>query len=213
MKKNFIIRNIIIAILLIIIIGGASYYFIKKNGRKYEVAKIENYNYFVLKKNNLSGVIDKTGKTIIEPNYEEVKIPNPEKEIFICYNSEKTKILNAKGQELFTQFKNIEPIRLKNIASDLMYEKSVLKYSEDSKYGLINFEGKKVTNAIYDEIEGLPYKEGELLVKQTDKYGVINIKGNIGPITYFIPCSFSDNIISFPIVLKFKYLYFVVLLL
>ena len=178
MKKNFIIRNIIIAILLIIIIGGASYYFIKKNGRKYEVAKIENYNYFVLKKNNLSGVIDKTGKTIIEPNYEEVKIPNPEKEIFICYNSEKTKILNAKGQELFTQFKNIEPIRLKNIASDLMYEKSVLKYSEDSKYGLINFEGKKVTNAIYDEIEGLPYKEGELLVKQTDKYGVINIKGN-----------------------------------
>ena len=140
--------------------------------------KIENYNYFVLKKNNLSGVIDKTGKTIIEPNYEEVKIPNPEKEIFICYNSEKTKILNAKGQELFTQFKNIEPIRLKNIASDLMYEKSVLKYSEDSKYGLINFEGKKVTNAIYDEIEGLPYKEGELLVKQTDKYGVINIKGN-----------------------------------
>ena len=178
MKKNFIIRNIIIAILLIIIIGGASYYFIRKSGRKYEVAKIENYNYFVLKKNNLSGVIDKTGKTIIEPNYEEVKIPNPEKEIFICYNSEKTKILNAKGQELFTQFKNIEPIRLKNIASDLMYEKSVLKYSEDSKYGLINFEGKKVTNAIYDEIEGLPYKEGELLVKQTDKYGVINIKGN-----------------------------------
>ena len=178
MKKNFIIRNIIIAILLIIIIGGASYYFIKKNGRKYEVAKIENYNYFVLKKNNLSGVIDKSGKTIIEPIYEEVKIPNPEKGIFVCYNSEKTKILDDKGQEVFTQFKNIEPIRLKNIASDLMYEKSVLKYSEDSKYGLINFEGKKVTNAIYDEIEGLPYKEGELLVKQTDKYGVINIKGN-----------------------------------
>lgn len=178
MKKNFLIRNIIIAILLIIIIGGVSYYFIRKSGRKYEVAKIENYNYFVLKKNNLSGVIDKSGKTIIEPIYEEVKIPNPEKGIFVCYNSEKTKILDDKGQEVFTQFKNIEPIRLKNIASDLMFEKSVLKYSEDSKYGLINFEGKKVTNAIYDEIEGLPYKEGELLVKQTDKYGVINIKGN-----------------------------------
>ena len=47
MKKNFWIRNIILAILLIVIIGGVSYYFIKKNGRKYEIEKVENYNYFI----------------------------------------------------------------------------------------------------------------------------------------------------------------------
>ena len=49
MKRNFIIRNIIISIILITIIAGLSYYFIKENGKKYEIAKVENYNYFVLK--------------------------------------------------------------------------------------------------------------------------------------------------------------------
>ena len=179
MKKNFWIRNIILAILLIVITVGVSYYFIKKNGRKYEIEKVENYNYFVLKQNNLSGVIDKEGNKVIEPNFDEVKIPNPEKGIFVCYKSEQTKVLNEKGEDIFSKYKNIEPIRLKNIASDLMYEKSVLKYSENGKLGLINLKGSKITNPIYDRIEGLPYKEGELLVKQNDKYGVINIKGNI----------------------------------
>lgn len=75
-------------------------------------------------------------------------------------------------------YEKVEPIKLKNIASSLMYEKSVFKYMKDGKYGLIDFNAKEVTKPIYDEIEGLPYKEGELLVKQNDKYGVINIKGN-----------------------------------
>lgn len=60
-----------------------------------------------------------------------------------------------------------------------MYEKSVLKYKENDKYGLIDFSGKKITKPIYDEIDSVSYKEGELLVKQNDKFGVINIKGNV----------------------------------
>ena len=179
MKRKYLIRNIIIISLLILIVAGVSYFLIKKNGRKYEISKVENYNYFVLRHDNQTGVIDKTGKIIINPQYDEVVIPNPEKGIFVCYDSEKTKVLTENGQEIFSEYKNIEPIRLKNIASDLMYEKSVLKYSENNKYGIINYEGKKISNPIYDEIEGLPYKEGELLVKQNEKYGVINIKGNI----------------------------------
>lgn len=178
MKRNFIIRNIILAIILIAIIIGVSYYLIRENGRKYEIAKIEEYNYFVLKQDNLAGVIDKLGNKIIESEYEEIKIPNPEKAVFVCYKEDEVKILNAEKQEIFTEYEQVEPIRLKNIASNLIYEKSVLKYSEQGKYGLINLEGKKVTKPIYDEIEALPYKEGELLVKQNDQYGVINIKGN-----------------------------------
>ena len=178
MKRNFIIRNIIISIILITIIAGVLYYFIKENGKKYEIAKVQNYNYFVLKQNNLSGVIDKAGNKIIETEYQEVKIPNPEKAVFACYKEDRIKILNADKQEIFTEYEKVEPIRLKSIASNLMYEKSVLKYFEQGKYGLVNFEGKKITKPIYDEIEALPYKEGELLVKQDDKYGVVNIKGN-----------------------------------
>lgn len=63
------------------------------------------------------------------------------------------------------------------ITSEVPYEKSVLKYKENGKYGIINFEGKVITEAIYESIESLLYKEGCLLVKQKDKYGVINING------------------------------------
>ncbi len=178
MKRNFIIRNIILAILAIIIIVGVSWYFIYQNGRKYEIEKVENRNYFILNQDNKIGVIDRNGNIIIDPIYEEIKIPNPEKPLFACYNNDSIKILNANKEEILTDYQKVEPIRLESIASDLMYEKSVLKYLENGKYGLINFDGKKITKPIYDEITGVPYKEGELLVKQNEKYGVINIKGN-----------------------------------
>lgn len=177
MKK----RYIIIAIVLLVSVAIASiiiYNNIAENGKKYEIEQVKQYNYFLLKQDDLYGVIDKKGNIIIEPNYTEIKIPNPEKGIFICYQEENTKILNEKKEEVLTQYSNIEPIRLKNIASDLMYEKSVLKYKKDGKYGLIDFYGKEITKPIYDEIDSLSYKEGELLVKQNEKYGIINIKGN-----------------------------------
>ena len=178
MKRNFIIRNVILAILAIVIIVGAVWYFIYQNGRKYEIEKVESRNYFVLNNENKMGVIDRSGNIIIDANYEEVKIPNPEKPLFACYNGDAVEILNANNEKILIDFEKVEPIRLESIASDLMYEKSVLKYLENGKYGLVSFDGKKITKPIYDEITGLPYKEGELLVKQNEKYGVINIKGN-----------------------------------
>ncbi len=88
-------------------------------------------------------------------------------------------VKNDKKEEILTQFEDVEPIRLKNITSDLMYEKSILKYKQNNKYGIIDFSGKKLTRPIYDEIDSLPYKEGELIVKQNEKYGILNMNGNI----------------------------------
>lgn len=178
MKRNFIIRNVIIAIILIAIIVGVSVYFIYTNGRKYEIEQVTTYNYFVLKKDNLSGVIDRGGNTIIDAEFDNVIIPNPEKALYVCYEGDNTKVLNERKEEILTDYQNVEPIQLQNISSDLMYEKSVLKYEQDGKFGLIDFEGKEIAKPIYESIDGLPYKEGELLVKQDGKYGVINIKGN-----------------------------------
>ncbi len=177
MKK----KHIIIAIIILILIAIASfvgYNIIVENGRQYEIDKVEQYNYFILKQNELFGVIDTKGNIVIEPQYTEIKIPNPEKAVFVCYKGENVKILNESKQEMFTEYGKVEPIRLKNVVSDLMYEKSILKYTLDGKYGLLDFQGKKITKPIYDEIDSLPYKEGALLVKQEEKYGVINIKGN-----------------------------------
>ena len=178
MKRTFRIWVSIIVIILIAAIVGVAYYFIKENSRKYEIATVENYQYLTLKKDDSFGVIDKNQNVIIEPNYTEVTVPNPEIPVFVCYQDEEIIILNEQKQEIFSEYERVEPIRLKNIASDLMYEKTVLKYTENGKYGLIDYTGKKITKAIYEELDSLPYKEGELLVKQDGKYGVINIKGN-----------------------------------
>ena len=180
MKKKTIVK-IIFLIIIIIAIGA---FFIIKNiqekAKTYEIATIEkeDYQYFVYNTEGKYGVIDKAGKTIIPANYTQVKIPNPSKAVFVCYTDETTQVYNEKNEPIFTEFQNIEPLNLKNISGDLIYEKTVLKYKQDEKYGLISIEGKKITNPIYENIDTLQYKEGELLVKQDNKLGIINIKGN-----------------------------------
>lgn len=178
MKKKHIVGIIIISIIIIAAVGVFIAKKVIEDGKKYEIEKVDNYEYFTLKVDNKYGVINKEGKQIINTEYTNVIIPNPQKPVFICYTSDSTKVLNQNGKEIFTEFKSIEPIKLKNIASSLMYEKSILTYKENEKFGLINLEGKKLTKAIYNKIEGLPYKEGELLVQKEGKYGVINLKGN-----------------------------------
>ncbi len=177
MKNKKIIILVAIIIIILSIVGYFIIQKIQKENRKYEIEKIAEYKYFVVKEDNKYGVIDNQGDKIIETKYEDVKIPNPEKDVFICYEEENTKVLNQNKEEIFIDYEEIEPLRLKNISSDLMYEKSTLKYKKDGKYGIIDFNGKKITNAIYEEIDTLQFKEGELIVKKDGKYGVINIKG------------------------------------
>ena len=59
----------------------------------------------------------------------------------------------------------------------LPYEKSVLKYEKEGKFGLIDFEGKEITKPIYEELSSVKYKEGEILAKKNGKCGVISHKG------------------------------------
>ena len=116
MKRTFIIRNIIIAVIIICLVASIVYYFSQRVDRDYEIEKVEEYNYFILKSQDKYGVIDKNGNTIIDVKYDDVKIPNPSKALFICYEGENTKVLQDKNEEIFTEYKNVEPIRLKDIA-------------------------------------------------------------------------------------------------
>lgn len=152
--------------------------------KDYKVENVGKEKYFVLLCGNKVGVIDGKGEIIINPEYYEIHIPNPSKAIFVCYydyNSKtgkcRTKVINEKGVELFTKYNNLETIELNAIETTMPYEKNLLKYENKGKYGLIDLEGKKLTEAIYEEINGLSCKEGELLVKKEGKYGVISSKG------------------------------------
>ena len=130
-------KAIIFLITIVVIIAGVI--FAKKVLNKkydYKIEEISEFKYYIYKDSNKYGVIDETGKIIIEANYEKIIIPNPSKAIFICYNENKTEVFNQNKEKLFSKYESVEPIKLKNVAGTLNYEKSVLKYKQDGKYGL-----------------------------------------------------------------------------
>ena len=50
--------------------------------------QFSNYEYFVLYSNEHAGVVDRTGKKIIDISYVRIDIPNPQKDVFVCYSDD-----------------------------------------------------------------------------------------------------------------------------
>jgi len=180
--KSIIIGVVSLIIIVAVIVGAIIY--INSKDISYELEKVEKYSYFKLYQNEKYGVIDDKGNVLIEASYDVINIPNPSKAVFICYyeynettGEYKTKVLNEKKEEILTGYEQVLPLMCEESTSNIPFEKSVLKYKENGKYGIIDFNGKKITKPLYEEIESLEYREGSLLVKQNGKYGVINIKG------------------------------------
>lgn len=180
--RNIIIAIIIIAIIIVATIGVIVYKNI--NDKSYELEKVQKYSYFKLYKNQKYGVIDEKGNIVIDAVYDELNIPNPSKPVFVCYSDYnettgeyKTKVLNEKKEQILTSYEQVLPLMNEESTSNIPFEKTVLKYRENGKYGIIDFNGKRITKPIYEEIESLEYREGSLKVRQNGKYGVINIKG------------------------------------
>ena len=196
------IRWIIIGIVAVIIIAISIMAIINEVQLHYKVEEISEYNYFTLEQNQKYGVIDKNGNIVIEAEYEAVQIPNPSKAIFVCvkeYNENtkeyETVVYNEKKEVLLSNYKNVQSISIYTNVNSTPYEKSVLTYKENGKYGLINLEGKQITKPVYDEISSINYKEGTFLVKQNELEGIINMKGKV-----IIKCEYesvtSDNYYS-----------------
>lgn len=174
----------IVGIIIIAVISVVAVIMIQEMQFAYKIEEIKEINYVTLVKEGKYGVIDKTGNIIIEPTYNGIQIPNPSKPVFICigeYDKEKKeydmKAFNDKGEQLFSEYEKIEAISVETNIETTPYEKSVLAYRKDGKYGLINLEGKVITEPIYEEITSMHYKEGTFFVKQEGKVGVINLKG------------------------------------
>ncbi len=182
-KKNINKTKIIIALIVILFLLFFIYLLNKNNLHKNVNEDIQE-KYFLLFQDDKYGVIDEYGDIIIDPIYYNIIIPNPSKAVFICnydYINEteeyKTKIINELGEEIFTKYEQVSQIRIEETHGNNPYEKSVLKYKKNDKYGLINYQGKQITKPIYDDIKSVGYKEGELVVKKDDKYGLIDKNG------------------------------------
>ena len=183
MIEKINVKLIAIIVLVIVIVGLVNFTvvsFVSNKDRNYVLETISenDYKYFLVYSGEKYGVLDYKGNLVIQNKYDNIVIPNPTKAVFIVSEeNDKTVVLNDKGEEIFTEYSKVEPIEINGTATNLPYEKSVLRYEKDGKYGLIDFSGKTITKPIYEEIAGVKYKEGEILVKKDGKYGVINNKG------------------------------------
>ncbi len=189
LKKVFaVIIAFIVLIMCIIMVSGIL-------TKDKEQVKITSKDYFAVFKDNKWGIIDSTGSTVIDPSYQEmITIPNSKKDVFLCVydvNYEtgeyKTKALNSSNQEIFTQYEQVETISNQDENNNVWYEENTIKVKKDGKYGIINIEGKELTNFDYDEITSLPTIKNTLKVKKENKYGLINQEGK-----EIIPTQYAD---------------------
>lgn len=180
---NIDVKKVIIAIIIILVLAIGGFFVVKaitSSNKNYELEEIseEEYKYFAVCTNGKYGVINDEGEVIIDSIYTDVIVPNQAKAVFICKKEDGSlETLNEKKEKIFTEFKNVKAIETSGDTSLVPYERSVLKYEEDDKFGLIDYEGKVITKPIYEEISSVKYKEGEILAKKNQKYGVINNKG------------------------------------
>ena len=162
--------TIILSCIIIIISLCISIYI--PNRKKIEDTEDTSINYSVIDENGKKG-ISKNGNTIIEPQYENIIIPNPHRAVFLCENGENQKFVNEKNNEIFTQYENVEVIEISNGE----YEKNILIYQDKEKLGLLGITGNVITSAKYDEIFSLGFKGGEVVVRENEKFGILDEKG------------------------------------
>ena len=141
--------------------------------------------YISIYENDKWGVIDNKGNKIIEPTYDEmIIIPDKNKAVFVCtYDVDyttgtyKTKVLNEEGKEILKDLELLEALENSN-EKEVWYEKDVLKFEEDGRYGLVDYKGKVVVDAEYSEIKSMNGVQNNLLLVKDGKVGVYNIATN-----------------------------------
>ena len=186
MSKSRKLIYIIVAIAILIIIAIVGFFVIHQKIFQDTNISIADYKYFVLySENDKVGVIDRDGNTILDSTYTDVYIPNPLKDVFICFDGDSSSVVNSKGEKIFEDYKDVSAL-ITSESSLLDLEKNVLRYKKDGLYGLINLDGEVVTEPIYEEISSLKNRPGRILVKKDDKYGVLDSNGKVVvPVSYY----------------------------
>lgn len=178
LNKKKVFATIIAIIVFIMIIVSLKNLFSNNDNTK-DVSSLTTY--ISAYENGKWGIIDNKGNKVIDCNYDEmVIVPDKNEPIFICvedtnYSNESytTKVLNEKGEKILTEYKNIQPIENTD-GSNIWYENNILKYQKDNKYGLINFEGKEILAANYDNIYALQGIEKSVIVEKDGKKGLVS---------------------------------------
>ncbi len=169
----------IVAIVVVIMFVISIKKLLSNMKRTKEVSIAETF--FPVYTNEKWGVMDNAGKMIIHNTYDEmVVVPDKNKDLFICmydvdYEKEeyRTKVINKNGEEILTNYEKVQAIENSD-GNDIWYENNVLKFEEDGKYGLIDFDGKLILKAEYDNIYALEGIEKNIIIEKNGKKGLVN---------------------------------------
>lgn len=172
-----------------------------------DVSAVETY--FPVYLDGKWGAIDNNGNLVVNAMYDEiVAIPDPNKDIFVCtYDIDystgtySTKVINKVGNEVLTDYNNVQAIENSN-DNGIWYEKDILKFEKDGKYGLIDFNGKLILEAEYDSIYALDGIEKNIIIEKDGLKGLVNtsmgeviIEPNYTDITTLLKNSYESGYI------------------
>lgn len=162
----------IVAISIIIIVISLIISIYIPNKEKIEKTENTLIKYQTIEKEGKVGVSDGVNM-IIEPQYNQIIIPNEHREVFLVIDEENEKFINGKNEEIFKEYDNVKLIQI----DESKFEKNILIYEENGRYGILEITGKKLTDSKFEEISSLGYRNGEILVKEDGKYGILTEKG------------------------------------
>jgi len=148
---------------------------------------ISTNSYYPVYTNQKWGVINEKGEIVIPTEYTEmITIPNKKNDLFIILsdvdytnNTYKTKVINSKQEEQFTNYDSVEVIENMDKNNDTWYEEGVLRVKKGNLYGLIDYTGKEILQAEYTKIEALLGVEKSFVVTKSDKVGIVDNSGKI----------------------------------
>lgn len=141
--------------------------------------------YYSALENDKWGIINSSGETVITPSYDEmIVVPDKEKAVFIvtydvdyATGAYKTKAVNAKNEQLFSEYEQVETIQNYDKQNNIWYEKGCLRVKKDGKYGLIDLSGKVLLDCQYDSIEPIIGANNSLVTKKDGKEGLVSTIG------------------------------------
>ena len=166
---------------------------------------VEAINYYALYQDEKWGIIGTNGEIVINPMYQEIPIViDKSKDLFLFtydINEEdgtyKTKVVNKNNEQILTNYDKVEALENYDSAENVWYEKNVLKVQKDGKWGLIDTNGKEISEIIYDSIKTLKGIENSIIVEKEGKYGLLNSKGTkILDTNYSEISNFGDDYIN-----------------
>ena len=198
-KKVF---AVIIAIIVLVMVG-----FMLKNilSKAKNTKPVEAVNYYALYQDAKWGIIGTNGETVINPMYQEIPIViDKSKDVFLFtydINEEdgtyKTKAVNKNNEQLYTNYNKVEALENYDSAENVWYERNVLKVEKDGKWGLIDTNGKEISEIIYDNIKTLKGIQNSIIVEKEGKYGLLNCNGvKILDTNYSEILNFGDDYIN-----------------